>query len=119
MRGSQRLGDWVRDAEVVDAVTQRWFATACHRHAWHADLWDARRPTIPGPSTAHPTIGLGPAPVYTGERVAAYRAYLDGQITALAALRRRVDPDVDPSTTRVIDLVRTDLTDLRARLSSV
>ena len=106
------LGERVRDEP--DPELQRLFATAAHRHAWHADLWASRRPAIPHDAThALPT----PASHAIGaDLVAAYVAFLDAERAQLARLRAVVDCDLDPSTVRVIDLVDADLADLRSRL---
>jgi hypothetical protein len=42
----ETLGRWARDAP--EPAAKRTFATWCHRHAWHADLWRDRLPAIDG-----------------------------------------------------------------------
>lgn len=42
----ETLGRWAQDAPEPSA--KRVFATWCHRHAWHAELWRARLPAIGG-----------------------------------------------------------------------
>ena len=104
------LGAWVTTADVEH---QRWFAAACHRHAWHADLWAARSPTIP-------PVDLDGA-VATARRhrlperpdASAYRSLLTEMLAALDELSHRIDPALDPGTRRVSDLVVRDLVELR------
>jgi hypothetical protein len=102
----ERLGAWVADEP--DPTLQRWFAVATHRHAWHAELWDGRRPAIPVDA---PHIGR-PADGDPDDRAGWYRAELATMRSDVAALARRIDPVLDPSTQRVIDLVRADVDDL-------
>ena len=105
------LGERVRDEP--DPRRQRWYATAAHRHAWHADLWAQRRPAVP--HDAAPALSA-PAPVEVGgDLAAAYHDHLAAQRERLARLRDAVDPDLDPSTRRVIALVDADLADLQRR----
>lgn len=42
----ETLGRWAQDAPEPSA--KRVFATWCHRHAWHAELWRTRLPAIGG-----------------------------------------------------------------------
>jgi hypothetical protein len=104
------LGGWV--TSTPDGERQRLYAEACHRHAWHAELWSARTPAIPG-SDAAPQPNL--AAVDDGERHDWYLATLTGLRGELAALRERIDPSLDPSTARTLQLVDRDLADLAAR----
>ena len=110
------LGGWV--AVTADGPLQRLFAEACHRHAWHAELWQRRMPTIPAASQPVP---LRPTPL-DGEsdqrRGDQYRQALTGLVAELAALRERVDPTLDPSTVRTIDLVVCDLDDIVERIDA-
>jgi hypothetical protein len=104
------LGERVRDE--TDPQLQRWFATAAHRHAWHAELWASRRPAIP-----HDAIHELPAPaaIEVGDDLAvAYRDHLVLQRAWLGRLRDEIDPELDPSTLRVLTLVDADLADLAA-----
>lgn len=106
------LGQRVRDEP--DPILQRLFATAAHRHAWHAELWANRRPAIP-----HDTIHELPPPASPSiedDLATAYREHLVAERAKLARLRAGVDRDLDPSTVRVIDLVDADLADLQSRL---
>jgi hypothetical protein len=118
----ERLGRWAQDGD--DGAAQRLFATACHRHAWHAELWERRVPTIP--QTAVADTGAAPSPIdldtdpaTDAERLAIYASFVDGSLSTLDSLAERLDPDLDPSTARVLTLVRADLTDLRAHLPTV
>lgn len=99
-------GAWVTDE--ADPALQRWFAVGSHRHAWHAELWQDRLPQIPL------DVGAPDAPPSTGG-VDGYRAELNRLLADLDALESRIDPDLDPSTARVITLVRADLLDLLDR----
>ena len=104
------LGAWVVDEP--DPATQRWFATAAHRHAWHADLWAQRRPAVP-----HDVDHVLPDPATVepwGERAEAYDAHLAAVRAELAELRAMIDPELDPSTLRTITLVDADLATLQS-----
>lgn len=106
------LGGRVREA--ADPELQRLFATAGHRHAWHAELWAQRRPAIPHDAVHEPPA---PALVEVGDDVvAAYRGHLAAQRSVLERLRADTDPDLDPSTVRIITLVDADLAELADRL---
>lgn len=106
------LGSRVRHEP--DPRLQRLFATAAHRHAWHAELWAARRPTVPHdavhgmPDPATPDVG--------DDLVASYREHLATRRSFLADLREAADPELDPATVRVVSLVDNDLADLERRL---
>lgn len=110
------LGRWVAD-EPTPAL-QRLYAAASHRHAWHAELWRSRRPTIP-PVEARPE----PDPVTVDDedddRSSAYRSAVAAMRRSLDELRGSIDPELDPSTERVIDLVTADLVDLSARIDGL
>lgn len=106
------LGERVR--QEPDPRLQRLFATAAHRHAWHAELWAQRRPAIPHDATRELPA---PATIEVGDDlVAAYREHLAAQRALLERLRGTVDSDLDPSTRRVVDLVDADLAELQERL---
>ena len=113
----ERLGGWV--ADTPDPALQRLFAEACHRHAWHAELWAERTPAIPTaelgePATATPVDSTPPA-----EQAAAYQGDLDRMLGDLRALLDRVDAVLDPSTVRTTSLVVADLTDIDGRLGMI
>ena len=109
------LGGWV--SSTPDGERQRLYAEACHRHAWHAELWAMRAPSIPaaqadaGPSALHAADDEPSRRELYGEALRDLR----GEI---AALRRRIDATLDPSTARTIELVDSDLTRLQARAES-
>lgn len=104
------LGRWVTAA---DPRHQRWYATACHRHAWHADLWAVRSPTIPPVDLDGAVADARRTRLPAAPDAASYRAVITGMLEELETLSRRIDPDLDPGTQRVLTLVRNDLTDLR------
>ena len=111
------LGAWVTTTEPGEL--QRLFAEACHRHAWHATLWEERTPTIRVPATAAPEFErLDPADAGESRRER-YRARLSAIEDDLRALRARIDPTLDPSTARTIDLVGRDVVELADRLDSL
>ncbi len=92
----------------------RLLAEACHRHAWHAELWAARCPIIPieesaGSSRAADAVAGDDAGEVYRHELDALRAYVEG-------LRERIDRELDPSSARVVDLVRADLAALHERL---
>ena len=105
----ETLGAWVADE--TDPGRQRRFAAAAHRHAWHAELWDERRPKIPVDSPAH---GPGDAAddLIGDDRVGWYRSRLAEVHDQIDELARETDPMLDPSTRRVVALTRHDLNDL-------
>lgn len=123
----RRLGGWVVDT--ADGRRQRLFAEACHRHAWHAELWAARAPALDG-VVAAPDRPPAPSPPSdqrdhqrddrgTAEgRAAAYAAALERMLAELGQLTDRVDPRLDPATVRTAALVRTDLVDLHRRITA-
>ena len=106
----ERLGAWVTDEP--DPTSQRWFAVAAHRHAWHAELWDGRRPTIAVHAPPPEQPNGQPTHDDPDDRAGWYSAELATMRTELTGLVGRVDPVLDPSTRRVIDLVLADLADL-------
>ena len=105
----ERLGAWVSDEP--DPQLQRWFSVASHRHAWHAELWEERRPKVPlDGASADATADDEPA-----DRAAWYADRLSSLRRELSAIESRVDPVLDPSTHRVITLVAADLAALETR----
>ena len=88
---------------------QRLFAEACHRHAWHAELWSQRMPAIP----------VEPPMVASSPHVDDLATEPDGTVRgthyrmALTRARRRgsrasvgrIDPTLDPATARTVELV--------------
>jgi hypothetical protein len=111
------LGVWV--STTSPGELQRLFAEACHRHAWHAELWEARTPTIP---TAHAPAppSAAPSPMDGDDmRRERYRAELSSLENQLRSLRARIDPVLDPSTARTIDLVGRDVVEIAERLDAL
>ncbi len=102
----EQIGEWVADES--DPALQRWFAVGSHRHAWHADLWDERLPKIP-------MEGGRDSVLITTGRADAYRQHLEQMVADLDELSPRIDATLDPSTARVVTLVRADLVDLLDR----
>jgi hypothetical protein len=113
----EQLGGWVTTTAPGDL--QRLFADACHRHAWHAELWSRRTPAIPPPpvSPVHVPTGEPPA-VEPDDRAKAteYRAALTDIEAGLEGILRRVDATLDPATARTVGLVSHDVAELRDRL---
>ena len=101
----EQLGTWV--TTTADPALQRLFATAAHRHAWHAQLWADRSPTIPVPPVVAEVATIVEAGDDT-DRWAAYATSLGTLLVELGALRGRIDPELDPGTARVIELVGAD-----------
>jgi hypothetical protein len=117
------LGSWVMSSRPGEL--QRLFAEACHRHAWHAELWEARTPAIrvafPTP-TEHAPFGAAESEGAADSDEARrdrYRAELSSLEEQLRSLRARIDPSLDPSTTRTIDLVGRDVVELAERLDAL
>ena len=107
----RELGAWVTTAGVEH---QRWFATACHRHAWHAELWAHRSPAIPPVDLDAAVADASRTRLPDDPDATAYRSLLDSMLAELDELSPRVDDDLDPGTRRVLTLVRRDLADLVA-----
>lgn len=107
-------GSWV--ASTPDPTQQRRFATATHRHAWHAELWAERCPAIPPVELDALVADHQAATPFVGAdaRARAYDQLLADIAGELDEIERRLDPVLDPSTARTIDLVRRDLTELGA-----
>ena len=101
----EHLGGWV--ATTTSPPLQRVFATAAHRHAWHAQLWADRSPTIPVPHVVADVAAIVEAGD-DADRWTAYVTSLGTLIIELGRLRDRIDPELDPGTARVIELVGAD-----------
>lgn len=110
----ERLGGWV--ASTGHPALQRLFATAAHRHAWHAGLWAGRSPTVPVVAVIDDVAAVADAHD-DADRWAAYVTSLGQLIADLDGLRGRVDPDLDPGTARVIGLVLRDARELADALA--
>lgn len=111
------LGGWVTTTRPGEL--QRMFAEACHRHAWHAELWHARTPVIRVVVVAPNEPAAVPATADDGERSDLYRDALSALDEELQRLRARVDPVLDPSTARTVDLVGRDVVELAGRVDAL
>ena len=105
------LGSWVT-ATAPGSEQRRW-ARLAHQHAWHAELWAERAPTIPAVDhaaavDAHRGALTEPRPL---DRERWYSETMHALSIELDAASDALDPELDPSTQRVIDLV---LNDVRA-----
>ena len=109
----ETLGRWVVTTD--DPALQQLVAEACHRHAWHAELWAARAPTIP---IDQPAIATRPT-LDDAVRSESYRTALADMRAELDAVAARVDRRLDPSTSRVVDLVSADLAALETRAAAL
>ena len=114
------LGDWVTTS--APGESQRLFAEACHRHAWHAELWEARTPVIrvsfPAPVEPERLSDDGEH-ASDEQRRDRYRAALSSLEDQLRSLRARIDPSLDPSTARTVDLVGRDVVEIAERLDAL
>ena len=106
----EELGGWVTTAGVEH---QRWYAVACHRHAWHADLWAARFPTIPPVDLDVAVADARRSRLPRQPDAEVYRSVLAEMLADLDTLSHRIDPATDPATHRVTSLVGRDLVELR------
>jgi hypothetical protein len=103
----EQLGRWV--TATPPGVEQRRWATLCHRHAWHADLWAGRAPAIrafdldAAVAAQRGTLGE------PGDRAAWYGEVLAVLRSELAEAAARIDAELDPSTARTVALVAADL----------
>jgi hypothetical protein len=114
------VGGWVADAE--PAALRPLLATSAHHHAWHAQLWAGRSPTVPG-IDLDDTTAAGRARLQrletllrgltgTDERIGTTFGVVVPRYAAwCASLRAAIDERLDPSTARVLDLVGRDLHD--------
>lgn len=110
----EQLGAWIRTTD--DPALQRLFATASHRHAWHAELWAQRCPTIPAVDLDATTAAHRRSRPEPADRAALYQSQLDELLGDLAEIATTIDPELDPATTRVLQLVTADLTEQHAAL---
>jgi hypothetical protein len=119
----ETLGRWAR--ELPDPSVKRLFGTWCHRHAWHAELWRERLPTVGALDGEDDDVDGWIAPVRaaladvstSAEAIAALRqSVLPALEDAVAEHRDGIDPLLDRPTARVLDLVAADLAAERAAL---
>ena len=127
----ETLGGWAR--AVPEPPVKRLLATWCHRHAWHAELWRARLPHIPartdGPDhTADVAAWIAPlqrvlSDPGTATTTAAKLAVIADSLlaamqSALDEHRAKIDDRLDGPTSRILDLVGTDLAAERRALDA-
>ncbi|HUF96627.1 MAG TPA: hypothetical protein VMM60_00775 [Ilumatobacter sp.] len=110
----ERLGNLVTASATTAGADQQLLAAACHRHAWHAELWAGRAPSIPpvhadGAFDRSVDAHRGNLEFVTD--VATYHSTAAALRAELTDLLERVDPLLDPSTARTIQLVLADLAD--------
>lgn len=111
------LGRYARSPQTPPAARAP-LAAWCHRHAWHAELWEARVPVVP-----HHLFPADDrrAPDGTYDFVASTRAMIEADIgelvrSVLPSLatdhvgghQRRTDRRLDGPTARILDLVAAD-----------
>lgn len=118
-RAFEVAGRWATSLSAP--ADQRFFAEASHRHAWHAQLWAARTPSIPrgdrfgAPDGAADDSADRVLDAGADDARSAYHAHVTAMLDDLDALAGAVDPDLDPPTLRTVTLVRADVVDLRDR----
>jgi hypothetical protein len=95
------------------------------QHAWHAELWRARRPSIlelqvAGPDSEVVAVlhALGAGESLRDRLAAAYGPVLDGLIERVERLLGSIDPGLDAPTARTGDLVLADLRAQRRRAAA-
>ncbi len=103
----EQLGALVTADTTTPGADQQLFATACHRHLEHAELWAGRAPTIP-PVDLDASVDAHRGDVVVTD-VASYRATVAALVRELESLLDRVDPLLDPSTHRTVTRVLADL----------
>jgi hypothetical protein len=127
----ETLGGWAR--AVPEPPVKRLLATWCHRHAWHAELWRARLPHIPartdGPDHTD-DVAAWIAPLQrvlsdpgTATTTAAKLAVIADSLlaamqSALDEHRAAIDDRLDGPTSRILDLLGTDLAAERRALDA-
>lgn len=120
----EHVGRWGVDAD-TDASVRPYFAAWSQHHAWHAELWVARFPSIPDADVHSATDDARERFTVAVEALegAAGSARLellaDRIFPTLASVidahRRAVDVRLDAPTARVLDLVTTDVERDRSR----
>ena len=104
------LGTWVTESDA--GQSQRWYSSACHRHAWHAELWAERSPLIPGVDLETAVADLRAERLPHDPDEQAYRRILAELLADLDSIAARFDGELDPGTRRVITIIHDDVTDL-------
>jgi hypothetical protein len=103
-------------------------ATWCHRHAWHAELWRDRLPTVERLDGDGDDVEAWIAPLRaalldvntSAEAIAALReSVLPALEAAVTEHRDAVDPRLDGPTARVLDLVGADLAEEARQLRAL
>jgi len=112
----ETLGRWAR--ELPEPAIKQVMATWCHRHAWHAEVWRDRLPTVDALADASDDVEAWIAPLRaalldvrtSAEAIAALReSVLPALQAALNEHRDAIDPLLDGTTARVLELVGADL----------
>lgn len=88
------LGRWATDDIDLADDRRRRYATMCHRHAWHAELWCARRPAI---AVDAPAVDVPFDAPYSSDDEW-YGVVVDELEREIRQVGGRADPDLDPST---------------------
>ncbi|MGA1345769.1 MAG: hypothetical protein ACO35E_07350 [Ilumatobacteraceae bacterium] len=91
-------------------ATQRLAVAGTHRLGRIADLWAARRPTVP----LDPPDGGGPSAVGAPGSLAGLRVMLERLLADTDAMLDAVDPDLDPATRDLARRVASEARDLLA-----
>jgi hypothetical protein len=105
------MGGWV--ATVPDLDVKVCFGAHCYHHAWHADLWQQRRPNVATTAAAEndlaPFVEALSTPTDTLERlVGVFRVLLPHKIGAYTAHLQLASPISDAPTIRSLRLVMND-----------
>lgn len=103
----EQLGRWV--TETPPGTQQRRWATLCHRHAWHAELWARRAPAIRPFDLDAAVAAQRGALAEPGDRAAWYADVVATLRAELADAAARIDAELDPSTARTVALIGADL----------
>ena len=119
----ETLGRWAR--ELPEPDVKRVMATWCHRHAWHAELWRERLPSVDTVADPDDDVDAWIEPLRVAlldvntseEAIAALReSVLPALEAALTEHRDAIDPLLDGPTARVLDLLGADLAAERTAL---
>lgn len=113
------LGAWV--TTTADPAAKRLFASHCHQHAWHADLWCDRIPVLrhieadsvvvaPSDAVAALLDDIASLEESPGRVSAVYGVVLPALVEAYGEWLDDTDAAVDAPTARVLTLVLNDLT---------